>query len=140
MIIFPGLIGSVAASGKGSVSPPSSSLLNLQVSKDGFTWEEGNPFALDATFPIYTFAGESKTYYIRAIGTTTEEINITSFSIEFTVSPSFMTLTGGDTASFTVTLNNTPFFESSETIRAQSATSGGDYADITISYGTDFPV
>lgn len=135
MIIFPGVIGAVAASGKGAVAPPAP--LNLQVSTDNIAYSEGKPFPLDATMPQFTFVGQTRTFYVKALGTGTENINVSTFSpFNYSISPSSFSLSGGGVQSFMVTLTSAPFFDSSETISITSTTSGGDSAEISISCST----
>lgn len=129
MILFPGLIGSISAAGKTAVAPTP---LNLQISLDNFNWQEGNPFPLDNTSPNY-FNGETRTYYVRAIGTGTENITI-SFpfvSFAFFISGNPPTISGGQTITFNITRSGFGA-GSPETVRVQSNAVGGDKCELTV--------
>ena len=126
MIIFPGLIGSVARAGKTVVVPPAP--LNLQISLDfSVTWQEEEP--VTDFSPINGFMG-SRTYDLRALGSGTENIFVNINNFNFSAFLSDSTITGNSTnIQLFVSYNNF----GSDSAQITISCSGGDSIILNVS-------
>ncbi len=135
MIIFPGLIGSVAAAGKTVVAPPAPLTYSIigSTSIDNSSGIYGNP-------PPSTI---TNTLTLTAIGTGTETVTINlidyssgviqcSFN-QFTQVNS-TTITGGGSVSFYFKVNDTGFLFSPVSADLTMSGSGGNNATTTLIY------
>lgn len=126
-MLSPALLGTVAV--KKTATPPPAAL-TLQISLDyGVTWQDGPV----TDFSPYVSGGGPRSYDIRALGTGTENINVSSTNGNFFASLSSSTITGNDPLNTQLFVTYNGFGFENATITVASTAPGGDSVILYVS-------